>query len=236
MLHFGNLHHASSLGQLSTRCRPEVRSSTRQNTAFPFFLIWTFPAFWSLAWLIIHIYAFPGNQSSKTPLISNLSTGLFFKRRARTGLSRRPLEPSSGGFILKMSVSFAIVIVTQSFRRLFNAVIWRPQFSVIIVGTKPKAWRDYWASEWMQSPARPWTQPASAILLVLVSRSLFCWSKNWLCLVADDDVLCPILYFLQSPILTVAFWILDAMEIVGMLKIVAAPLVALFMEPAWVAQ
>lgn len=112
---------------------------------------------------------------------------------------------------------------------------WGPQFSVR-VGTKPKAWRDYWASEWMQSPARPWNQPASAMLLVLVSRSLFCCSKNWFCLVADDDVLCPILYFLQSPILTVAFWILDAMEIVGMLKIVAAPLVAVFMEPAWVAQ
>lgn len=234
MLHFGNLHHASSLGQLSTRCRPEVRSSTRQKTAFPFFLIWTSFAFWSLAWLIIHISAFPGNQSSKTPLISNLSTGPFIKRRARTGLSRRPLQPSSGGFILKMSVSFAIIIVTQSFRRLFNAVILRT--TVIIVGTKPKAWRDYWASEWMQSPARPWTQPASAILLVLVSRSLFCCSKNWLCLIADDDFLCPILYFLQSPILTVPFWNLDAMEIVSMLKIVAAPLVALFMEPAWVAQ
>lgn len=48
------------------------------------------------------------------------------------------------------------------------------------------------------------------------------------CLVADDLVLCPIIYFLQSPILTVAFWILDAKQIV---RIVAAPLVALSKDP-----
>lgn len=141
--------------------KPEIRSSNWQETAFPFcnfdiflrFEVWHGLSFLYLLFL---------EQIFEKILISNLSTGTFIKWRAGTGLSRRALQPSSGGTILKMSVSSTTVVVIPSFRKLIIAVILRANNFSDNSRDQAKDWRDYISSLGLVSESKfsPTMDPA----------------------------------------------------------------------------
>lgn len=51
------------------------------------------------------------------------ATGKFIRRRARIGMSRRPLRPSKREFIFEVSIGFVVVMVTLSIKVLVVRVI-----------------------------------------------------------------------------------------------------------------
>ncbi len=60
------------------------------------------------------IAKFPIVPSGQSSFAS--ATGTFIRRRARIGMSRRPLRPSRREFIFEVPIRFVVVMVTLSIR------------------------------------------------------------------------------------------------------------------------